>query len=84
MSGGRRACDYDAMLVSLSLRSIARVGCGSGACLSCGEFNSGTIYAAVRGVPATQPQVLLMPVFGSNDKSFFNVLEAKVAILGLQ
>lgn len=25
MSGGRRACDYDAMLVSLSLRSIARV-----------------------------------------------------------
>ena len=48
-------CDYDAMLVSLSLRSIARVGCGSGACLSCGEFNSGNIYATVRGVPATQP-----------------------------
>ena len=57
---------------------------GAVAVLACGEFNSGTIYAAVRGVPATQPQVLLMPVSGSNDKSFFNVLEAKVAILGLQ
>ena len=55
MSGGRRACDYDAMLVSLSLRSIARVGCGCGACLSCGEFNSGNIYDTVRGAPATQP-----------------------------
>ena len=84
MSGGRRACDYDAMLVSLSLRSIARVRFRCLLAATCGEFNSGTIYAAVRGVPATQPQVLLMPVSGSNNKSFFNVLEAKVAIMGLQ
>ena len=55
MSGGRRACDYDAMLVSLSLRSIARVRLRCLLAATCGEFNSGNIYATVRGVPATQP-----------------------------
>ena len=55
MSGGRRACDYDAMLVSLSLRSIARVRFRCLLAATCGEFNSGNIYATVRGVPATQP-----------------------------
>ena len=60
---------------------------GAVAVLACGESNSGNIYmrsVADRLLSRTHQVVLLMPVSGSNNKSFFNVLEAKVAILGLQ